>query len=181
MQHAHCSFPCFLSMRVYLVGYMASGKSKAGKALASAMRYKFLDTDSMIEEETGKSVPELFREKGEDYFRQLEKKILNKTSSMNRVVVATGGGLPVFNENMHWMNEHGITVYLEANEGLLFHRLAISKQGRPLIENLDDVELMEQISRHLTERSPIYNLAKIKVNALSLNLKTLQQKIEKMK
>jgi shikimate kinase len=168
-------------MRIYLVGYMASGKSKAGLALASVMRYKFLDTDSMMEEEKGKSVLRIFKEKGEDYFRQLEKKTLYKTESMNKVVVATGGGLPCFHGNMDWMNGHGVTVYLEASEGLLFHRLATSKQGRPLIENLNDVELMEQISRHLTERGPVYNLAKIKVNALSLNVKTLQQKIEKLK
>ncbi len=168
-------------MKIYLVGYMGSGKSKAGKLLASAMRYKFLDTDTMIEEEKGKTVQQIFKDRGEDYFRKLEKKILRKTESLNRVVVATGGGLPCFDDNIEWMNEHGITVYLEANEGLLFHRLATSKVGRPLIENLSDVELMEQISRHLIERSPVYSLAQIKVNALSLNVKTLMQKIEKLK
>ncbi len=168
-------------MRIYLVGYMGSGKSKVGKLLASAMRYKFLDTDSMIEEETKKSVQQIFNDRGEEYFRKLEKKILRKTESLNRVVVATGGGLPCFDENMEWMNEHGVTVYLEANDGLLFHRLATSKEGRPLIENLSDVELMEQISRHLIERSPVYDRAQIKVNALSLNVKTLKQKIEKLK
>jgi shikimate kinase len=168
-------------MRIYIVGYMGSGKSKAGKLLASAMRYKFLDTDAMIEEETGKTILQLFKEKGEEYFRKLEKKILLKTESASRVVVATGGGLPCFDENMKWMNEHGVTVYLEANEGLLFHRLATSKEGRPLIESLNDVELMEQISRHLTERAPFYNLAKIKVNALSLNVKILKQKIDRLK
>lgn len=160
---------------------MASGKSKAGKALAAAMRYKFLDTDVMIEEETGKTVQQIFSERGEEFFRELERKTLLKTESMNRVVVSTGGGLPCFYENIEWMNDHGVTIYLEANEGLLFHRLATSKQGRPLLENLNDVELMEQISRHLTERAPVYNLAKIKVNALSLNVKLLQQKIEKLK
>lgn len=168
-------------MRIYLIGYMGSGKSKAGKALATAMRYKFFDTDLMIGEETGKTIQQIFSAKGEEYFRKLENKILQKTFSMNRIVVATGGGLPCFHENMKAMNEHGITVYLEANEGLLFHRLATSKQGRPLIENLNDVELMEQIARHLTERSPVYNLAKIKVNAANLNVKLLQQKIEKLK
>ncbi len=168
-------------MRIYFIGYMASGKSKAGKALAAAMRYKFLDTDVMIEEETGKTVQQIFSERGEEFFRELERKTLLKTESMNRVVVSTGGGLPCFYENIEWMNDHGVTIYLEANEGLLFHRLATSKQGRPLLENLNDVELMEQISRHLTERAPVYNLAKIKVNALSLNVKLLQQKIEKLK
>jgi len=168
-------------MKIYLTGYMGSGKTKTGRALAAALKYTFVDTDAWVEEEAGKTIQQIFAEKGEEYFRQLETVVLQKTGSMNRVVVATGGGLPCYHDNMHWMNEHGITVYLEANEGLLFHRLATSKQGRPLIEKLNDVELMEQISRHLTERHPIYSLSKIKVNAMSLNLKTLQGKIEKMK
>ncbi len=145
------------------------------------MRHKFLDTDAMIEEETGKSIERIFAEKGEEYFRKLEKKILLKTTTYNKVIVATGGGLPCFHENMSWMNEQGITVFLEANEGLLFHRLASSRQGRPLIENLNDVGLMERISRDLTERNPVYNLAAIKVNAANFNLKSLMQKIEKLK
>lgn len=160
---------------------MGSGKSKAGKMLASAMRHKFLDTDSMIEEQEGKTISTIFEEKGEEYFRKKEEEILRSTKSFTKVVVATGGGLPLHHDNMDWMNDHGITVYLEAAEGLLFHRLATTKQGRPLIENLDDVSLMEQISRHLIERSPVYQLAKIKVNALSINVKSLQQKIEKLK
>ncbi len=149
--------------------------------LAAAMRYKFLDTDSLIEEETGKTISQLFKEKGEEEFRKLEKKILLKTAAASRSVIATGGGLPCYDNNMAWMIEQGITVYLEANEGLLFHRLATSKEGRPLIENLSDVELMEQISRHLVERHAFYELAHIKVNAASLNVKTLAQKIEKLK
>ena len=135
----------------------------------------------MIMDETGKTIAQLFEENGEPYFRKLEKKILLKTESEKKAVIATGGGLPCFEENMDWMNEHGITVYLEANVGLLFHRLATSKEGRPLLEKLNDVELMEQISRHLTERSPIYNLAQIKVNASSLNVKMLKQRIDKLK
>lgn len=149
--------------------------------MAAAMRAKFLDTDLMIEEETAKTIQEIFSEKGEEYFRGLEQKVLLKTETMKNAVVATGGGLPCFHDNMSWMNKHGITVYLETNEGLLFHRLAVSKKGRPLIEHLNDVELMELISRHMIERAAIYNLAKIKVNAASLNVKLLQQKIEKLK
>lgn len=168
-------------MRIYLVGYMCSGKTKTGKLLAAAIHAKFLDTDSLIEEQSKQTIQQLFDEKGEEYFRELETTMLHKTASQNKIVVATGGGLPCFHDNMSWMNEHGITVYLEANEGLLFHRLASSKQGRPLIAHLNDVGLMERISRDLVERTPVYELAAIKVNASSLNLKSLQQKIEKLK
>ena len=76
------------------------------------------------------------------------------------------------------MNSNGITVYLEANAGLLFHRLASSRAGRPLIESLNDVELMEQIMSHLTQRIPFYKQSMITVNAASLNAKTLADKIK---
>ena len=168
-------------MRIYLVGYMCSGKSKVGLALSKAMRYKFFDTDLEIEEEAGKSIQKIFTENGEDYFRKLEAKILHTTTSLSKVVIATGGGLPCFHDNMTWMNEKGITVYIEAKEGLLFHRLASSRQERPLIDHLNDVELMERISRDLILRNPIYQLAKIKVNAANINLNVLKQKLEKLK
>lgn len=168
-------------MRIYLVGYMCSGKTKVGEALAKAMRYKFLDTDVAVEEEAGESIPKIFSEKREEYFRKLETKVLLQTSTLSKIVVSTGGGLPCFNDNMNWMKENGITVYLEAGQGLLFHRLASSKQERPLLKNLDDVELMERISRDLIIRDPVYQLADIKVNAANVNLKSLQQKIEKLK
>ena len=168
-------------MRIYLVGYMCSGKSKVGLALSKAMRYKFFDTDLEIEEEAGKSIQKIFTENGEDYFRKLEAKILHTTTSLSKVVIATGGGLPCFHDNMTWMNEKGITVYLEAKEGLLFHRLASSRQERPLIDHLNDVELMERISRDLILRNPIYQLARIKVNAANINLNVLKQKLKKLK
>ena len=168
-------------MRIYLVGYMCSGKSKVGLALSKAMRFKYFDTDLGIEEEAGKSIRKIFIEHGEEYFRMLETKILYKTSFLNKVVIATGGGLPCYHDNMTWMNEKGITVYLEAKEGLLFHRLASSRQERPLIDNLNDVELMERISRDLIQRSPVYQLAKIKVNAANINLNLLKHKLEKLK
>ena len=79
------------------------------------------------------------------------------------------------------MNSKGITVYLEANAGLLFHRLASSRGGRPLIESLNDVELMEQIMAHLTVRIPFYSQSKITVNAASLNVKLLADKIKSAK
>jgi shikimate kinase len=168
-------------MRIYLVGYMCSGKSKTGKALASAMRYAFADTDSMIEAKTGKTIERIFSEDGEEHFRVMEHKMLLETKSFNRAVIATGGGMPCFNDNMEWMNENGITVYMEANVGLLFHRLATSKGERPLLAKLTDLELMERITADLIIRTPIYKQAKIHVQAASMNVTSLQQKIGKLK
>ena len=145
------------------------------------MSYKFADTDSLVETESGKTISKIFKEEGEEHFRQLEKKILHSTARMNDVVIATGGGLACYNDNMQWMNENGVTVYLEANVGVLFHRLASSKKGRPLIEDLNDIELMERITRDLTYRSHFYSMARVKVNALNLKVNQLRQKLEKLK
>ncbi|MBL0103956.1 MAG: hypothetical protein IPP51_09500 [Bacteroidetes bacterium] len=107
----------------------------------------------------------------------MEKTALRSTISLENVIVSTGGGTPCFLDNMKWMNENGTTVYLEANPGLLFHRLAGNKKGRPLIEKLSDVELMEQITGHLAIRIPFYRQAKITVPAASLNVKELAEKL----
>jgi shikimate kinase len=166
-------------MRIYLIGYMGSGKSKTAEALAKLFNYPVIDIDRRIETEQQKTVSEIFSTSGQEAFREMEKEALRKTAEHENLIVATGGGLPCYHNNMEWMNANGITVYLEANPGLLFHRLATSKSGRPLIENLADVELMEQITGHLAIRIPVYRQAQIIVNAASLNVKQLFELIMK--
>lgn len=164
-------------MRIFLIGYMGSGKSKTGEALARMMGYKAVDTDVLIEQQTGRTISDIFKVPGPDAFRDLEKKVLMELGKEEDIVVSTGGGLPCYNNTMDWMNANGMTVYLEANAGLLFHRLVRNKAGRPLIENLSDVELMEQINNQLVQRLPFYQQAKLKVNAASMDVKVLAEKI----
>jgi shikimate kinase len=159
---------------------MGSGKSKTAEALGKILNLKVIDLDESVSTTEGKSVSEIFNVYGQDYFRAAEQKALHNTLTEPDVVIATGGGTPCFFDNMEWMNANGITVYLEANAGLLFHRLSLSKAGRPLIENLEDVELMEQISGHLANRNPFYKMADITVNAASLNAKVLASKIREV-
>ena len=156
---------------------MGSGKSKTGEALAKIFKLSFVDIDQLIENKIGSSISAYFESKGEESFRKIETEVLHSTKSLNNIIVATGGGTPCFNDNLDWMNKHGITVYLEANAGLLFHRLALSKAGRPLIESLNDVELMEYISGSLAKRIPIYSKASITNKASSLNVRELAEKI----
>ena len=156
---------------------MGSGKSKTAEALSKLLKYQSFDLDVLISQQVGKSISTIFAESGEDYFRLLEKEALHKTAEVSSSVIATGGGTPCFFDNMDWMNQHGITIYLQANAGLLFHRLSASKQGRPLIENLGDIELMEQISGHLAVRSKYYTQSMITMNAVSLNVKILAEEI----
>ena len=149
-----------MNMRIYLVGYMGSGKSTMGKELSKKLGYRHIDLDENIEKETRKTIDRVFEEKGEEKFRQIEMRLLHETKRMYNIVVATGGGAASFEENMDWMNKNGITVYLKVSTGTLFHRLSRIRAERPLLKNLDDIKLMEQVQTHLAQREPQYLKAK---------------------
>ena len=168
-------------MKAFLIGYMGSGKSKVAEALGKILELPVIHTDKIVEETEGKTISEIFSTSGQEHFRELEKNALHSLADNNNVVVSTGGGLPCYFDNMEYMNAVGITVYLEASPGLLFHRLSNNRAGRPLIKNLNDVELMEQISGHLAVRSHFYKKAQISINAASLNVKSLAEMILKKK
>ena len=122
-------------MKIFLIGFMGSGKTTLGKKLARVLGYDFVDLDKVIEEESGVSVPDYFSRHGEDAFRQLERDCLRTRLPAGPVVVATGGGAPCYFDNMDWMNEHGVTVYLMLPPGVLASRLNGSR-NRPLISGL---------------------------------------------
>ena len=146
-------------MRVYLIGFMGCGKTTFGKKLARKMNVDFIDLDKQIEAHEGKSVSEVFAEKGEAYFRELESSLLQQTISLNHAVISCGGGTPCFHDNMHWMREHGITVYLKVTPEFLFSRLHTRREKRPLIAKLNDEELQAYITTKLEEREEYYQQA----------------------
>lgn len=143
-------------MKIYLTGFMGSGKTTIGKVLAHGLGYAFLDLDDVIEKQRGKSVQQLFQESGEDFFRDLENRALMETESLTRTVIATGGGTPCFLNNMAWMNRHGLSIYLKVPAKVLFDRLSRQASTRPLISGLQGEELLLYIERKLTEREPFY-------------------------
>ena len=147
-------------MRIYFIGYMGSGKTTLGKELAAQLHYRFMDLDKQIEKKTQKTITTIFSTQGEDKFRVIEKQELHATKMLRNIVIATGGGTPCSFDNMNWMNEHGTTIYLEVSAGVLFYRLVKEKEKRPLLKDLTDVELMEQIVIHLTTRESFYKNAK---------------------
>jgi shikimate kinase len=159
---------------------MASGKSGLGKELAKLMDFSFVDTDQLVQMETGKSVNTIFREYGENYFRKCEHEALLTTAGQNDIVVATGGGLPCFYDNMEWMNQHGCTVYLKATPAALLSRLLASRESRPLLKDVSDDQLLVTIEQHLLEREPAYSKAKIIVPALSLKAATVKKMISEI-
>lgn len=166
-------------MIVFILGYMGSGKSKAGKALARLLGYKSKDTDSMICEKTGISIQEIFQKMGEEKFREMERDVIRAIPVQEHVVIATGGGLPLFFDNMTYMNGAGITVFLEASAGLLYQRLVKNRDDRPLISRLNADELRNKINNDLQVRNPVYQKARIKVNAADIDLKSLAAELER--
>ena len=143
---------------------MGSGKSTIGKYLAELQNHPFLDTDLLIEEKIQQNLKDFMLESGEISFRLLEREVLKEViGSQQKSVIATGGGLPCFEENTKLLIENGILVFIDTPEEVLFNRL-LNDDSRPLIENLNETELKKYISVKLAERRPFYEQASIKIS-----------------
>jgi shikimate kinase len=146
-------------MRIYLIGYMGSGKSTLGKKLAKYAGLQFVDMDHYLEERNYKTIPQIFAEEGEAEFRKKERKALEELSEFSDVVIATGGGAPCFFDNVHLMNRTGKTIYLNIDPGILADRLMESKTERPLIKGKSKEELIHFIDETLRKRNEFYSQA----------------------
>ena len=151
--------------RIFLIGYMGAGKTTLGKAFAREMSLNFIDLDWFIEERFHKTVQQLFLERGEDGFRELERKMLHEVAEFEDVVVSTGGGTPCFFDNMEFMNRVGKTVFLDVHPDGLFRRLRVAKQQRPILQGKEDDELKAFIVQALEKRAPFYTQAQYIFNA----------------
>lgn len=151
--------------RIFLIGYMGAGKTTLGKALAREMNLSFIDLDWHIEGRFHKTVSEVFAERGEDGFRELERQMLHEVAEFEDVIISTGGGTPCFFDNMDFMCEHGSTVFLNASQDTLLRRLKAAKQSRPLLRDKSDEELMDFIRNALEVRLPYYIRAEYVVPA----------------
>ena len=167
-------------MKIFLTGFPGSGKTYLGSRLGALMKYSFIDTDKLLEEREKKSVTDIFGQEGEAAFRIKEAAALRSLERTKNAVIATGGGLPCFHENMFWMNEHGKTIYLKASAAFLFHRLVKEKKGRPLISSLSDIDLMIYITETLVARQDFYAMSKLLVNAETCTPAKLLSAIKKI-
>jgi len=165
-------------MKIFLIGYMGCGKSTKAKQLAHRLDCPVIDLDAEIVSKTGKTIAEYFAEYGESGFRDYEREMLKTFNYPETCVVATGGGLPCFFDNMEWMNAHGETVYLQMEPAALVSRLH-NRQKRPLIKDLDDEQLLLFIKEKLQERDPFYTQAKVIVDAFDLDGEKLEEVIKK--
>ncbi len=159
-----------MNFRIFLIGFMGSGKSTIGSALAREIGYDFVDMDHLIEDTAGMTVPGIFRELGEEVFRKWEHDILMELCDRQHMVVSTGGGAPCHNQMMKTMNEHGETIYIYLPPEILKERLIHSKTERPLISGKTEPELLKFITDLLEEREYFYKQAKFTINGINLRV-----------
>lgn len=155
-------------MRIFLTGFMGSGKSAMGAALARELGLSFIDLDKAIENKFGKGIVTLFTSDGEQHFRELEQQTLNELLEQDDYVMACGGGTPCFSDNMDQMNEAGVTIYLKMSTDMLAERLETETEQRPLLKGKTGHELWTFIHELMTEREADYLRAKYKVKAKDL-------------
>jgi shikimate kinase len=163
MSTVHPLLPGQLPERIYLVGMMGVGKSTLGKQLANALGYSFQDTDTQLTYIEGRSIEHIFEMEGEAYFREAEQHILHQTASQHQTVIATGGGMPCFFDNMDWINNHGKSIYLDANPAFIISRVGHNTDKRPLLKGKDTGELLPFITQMLAEREPYYRMAHLRL------------------
>lgn len=164
-------------MLFFLNGFMGSGKSHWGKIWADMYKLDFIDLDEVIQMAEGGSVVDIFETKGEDYFRTVEAATLRRMATVKNSIIACGGGTPCFYENMQWMNEQGITVYLSATPEEILRRLIKGQQQRPLIKKLSQAELLFFIEQKLKEREPFYTRCNIILTSVEITELTFEEKI----
>lgn len=144
---------------IFLIGYMGSGKSTLGRLVSELTGIEFIDLDSYIESRFHATVKDIFADRGEDGFRNIERAMLHEVGEFENVLIACGGGTPCFFDNMEWMNAHGTTVYLDTSVDKLFSRLKRGRHKRPLIAQKTDDELRQFIVEALESRMPHYSKA----------------------
>ncbi len=152
--------------RIFLVGFMASGKSCIGKLLANKLQYKYVDADDYIEAKAQQTVPQIFEERGEVYFRKLEQTCLHELIQEEQILISTGGGMACYFDNMAQMNSSGLTIFLEVSPPIIVNRLLEAKNTRPLVKEFENDRgaLLNFIEGKLTERLPFYREAHITVD-----------------
>lgn len=166
---------------IFIIGFMGVGKTTLGKKLANKLQLNFIDLDQTIEQLTQQTITEIFSLKGEAYFRQLERKTLEDILSNNKPkIISVGGGFPCFFNNMQLLNDSGTTLYFRRPVKELFKRLKNGKQHRPLLQNLEDEELLEFIEETMEKRAPFYEQAHFTFDRDEQTIEFIVNKLQKL-
>jgi shikimate kinase len=147
-------------MKIYLIGMPGSGKTTLGKQVAAALSLPFVDLDDEIEAHEGKTIPEIFEARGEDYFRKTESALLQRWASGDMsFVMSTGGGAPCFYDGIEVINRSGVSIFLDVPIDQLVERVA-QKSDRPLLDTTNQNELVQRMESFREQRLPVYRQAK---------------------
>ncbi len=151
-------------MKIFLIGFMGSGKTYWGRLLSQKLGLPFFDLDEQIVNAENQSINEIFESRGEEYFRLKEKEILHIiTESHNAFILSCGGGAPCYFNNIEYMNQAGITVWINASADTIFARLVKERSHRPLLKNLSDDELKSFIKKKFADRRIFYEQAGVSI------------------
>lgn len=153
---------------IVLIGFMGTGKSSTGRALATKLGYAFVDVDQKIEEEQGMSIHQMFADKGEEFFRACEREMVQRLSDRRNTVIATGGGTVKNPENMKVLRESGFVVCLSADVDTVLERTR-RKGVRPLLDGANEEERRRKIETLMEERKDLYRHADYKVDTSDMS------------
>ncbi|MFI3258914.1 MAG: shikimate kinase [Rikenellaceae bacterium] len=174
-------------MLIFLIGYMGCGKSTIGRKLSTRLGWSLVDTDALIEQRAGMSVGEIFDRYGESRFREMEQELVAELVQDGRDrVVSTGGGLPMWGENMEMINRAGETIYIARTAENIASRLSPhGREKRPKLRGLSDEELVEFMAENIAQRDPTYRRAKLVIEAVPMSdyqiLETIKEHIKNIK
>jgi shikimate kinase len=165
-------------MKIYLIGFMAAGKTHWGQQLSRKLDIPFFDTDEQIINSEGRTINEIFENFGEEYFRLKEKGILHIIAESHaNFVMACGGGLPCYYNNIEYMNQSGTTVWLNTPMPVLFQRLVVEKDKRPLLKGLSDEQLRSYIIKKFADRKIYYEQAEVVIDDEEISLDHFIEKV----
>lgn len=164
-------------MIVALVGYMYAGKTTIGKRIANILDFSFEDTDKLVEQMCSSTIENIFRNQGESFFREKEREVLLNLLTKDNIVIATGGGLPCYKDNMSLIKQNCKSIYLYLSPSQILSRSTKSKQKRPLLEKVKKEDRLTFIEESLKGREPFYKQADIVIEGLSINKSELKKSL----
>ena len=159
-------------MTLFIIGYMASGKTTFGRALARRTGMRHIDLDFYIEQRFHSTVREIFARKGEAEFRRIESAMLREVGEMEDTVISCGGGTPCFGDNLDYMNSHGLTVCLQASDDVIVNRIIQAGNKRPLMAGKSREEILMTLKEHMEVRRPFYERARLIISGDRLENKS---------